>query len=138
MIVPQRIQLRRVKGWRMPANTVVVARPSMLGNPFVVTKEPTKHPTWSVHYVPNPRVDIGPGGFVDDFETREEAIECAVDTYREWATEGRNHYLRVLYFIDSHKLSGKNLGCWCPLVQPCHADVLLELANPSLFDEAGP
>lgn len=26
-------------------------------------------------------------------------------------------------------LAGKNLACWCPLDQPCHADVLLELAN---------
>jgi hypothetical protein len=27
------------------------------------------------------------------------------------------------------ELSGKNLACWCPLDQPCHADVLLEIAN---------
>lgn len=27
------------------------------------------------------------------------------------------------------KLRGKDLACWCPLDQPCHADVLLELAN---------
>jgi hypothetical protein len=27
------------------------------------------------------------------------------------------------------ELRGKNLACWCPLNQPCHADVLLELAN---------
>ena len=27
------------------------------------------------------------------------------------------------------QLRGKNLACWCPLDQPCHADVLLELAN---------
>jgi hypothetical protein len=26
-------------------------------------------------------------------------------------------------------LRGKNLACWCPLDQPCHADVLLEFAN---------
>jgi hypothetical protein len=26
-------------------------------------------------------------------------------------------------------LRGKNLACWCSLDQPCHADVLLELAN---------
>jgi hypothetical protein len=26
-------------------------------------------------------------------------------------------------------LRGKNLACWCPLDHPCHADVLLELAN---------
>ncbi len=26
-------------------------------------------------------------------------------------------------------LRGKNLACWCPLDMPCHADVLLEIAN---------
>lgn len=26
-------------------------------------------------------------------------------------------------------LRGKNLACWCPLGRPCHADVLLEMAN---------
>ena len=26
-------------------------------------------------------------------------------------------------------LRGKNLACFCPIDQPCHADVLLELAN---------
>ncbi len=30
---------------------------------------------------------------------------------------------------DLHELRGKNLVCWCPLDQPCHADVLLRLAN---------
>jgi hypothetical protein len=26
-------------------------------------------------------------------------------------------------------LRGKDLGCWCPLDVPCHADVLLKWAN---------
>jgi hypothetical protein len=26
-------------------------------------------------------------------------------------------------------LKGKNLACWCPPGEPCHSDVLLELAN---------
>jgi hypothetical protein len=26
-------------------------------------------------------------------------------------------------------LRGKQLACWCPLGQPCHADVLIEVAN---------
>lgn len=30
---------------------------------------------------------------------------------------------------DVRKLRGKNLACWCPLGRPCHADVLLEIAN---------
>lgn len=42
-----------------------------------------------------------------------------VETEASWAWKGRAK-------ID---LRGKDLACWCPLDQPCHADVLLELAN---------
>ena len=31
--------------------------------------------------------------------------------------------------LDVRKLRGKHLACWCSLDQPCHADVLLEIAN---------
>jgi len=34
--MPERIQLRRTKGWRKPKAAVVVARPGAWGNPFVV------------------------------------------------------------------------------------------------------
>ena len=27
------------------------------------------------------------------------------------------------------ELRGRDLACWCPLDGPCHADVLLEIAN---------
>jgi hypothetical protein len=27
------------------------------------------------------------------------------------------------------ELRGRDLACWCPLDEPCHADVLLEVAN---------
>ena len=27
------------------------------------------------------------------------------------------------------ELRGKNLACWCPIDQPCHGDVLLDIAN---------
>ena len=42
----------------------------------------------------------------------------------------RQHVLDVfdLQTIRS-RLGGRNLACWCPLDRPCHADVLLELAN---------
>lgn len=43
----------------------------------------------------------------------------------------RSRVLNILQSSDSHyldELRGKNLVCWCaPL--PCHADVLIELAN---------
>ena len=35
--MPERIRLSRAKGWRKPAGTVVVARPSRWGNPFTIT-----------------------------------------------------------------------------------------------------
>ena len=35
---PIRVQLRRTKGWRMPVNTVTVARPTKWGNPFMVNE----------------------------------------------------------------------------------------------------
>lgn len=31
--------------------------------------------------------------------------------------------------IVKKELAGKDLMCWCKLDEPCHADVLLEIAN---------
>ena len=28
-----------------------------------------------------------------------------------------------------HLLKGKNLACWCSIGEPCHADILLKIAN---------
>lgn len=33
---PQRVQLRRTKGWRKPPGAVVVSRPTKWGNPFAI------------------------------------------------------------------------------------------------------
>ena len=60
--------------------------------------------------------------------------------YAAWSAEGRQratdafrHLLQmhISCGIDHpfHELRGKDLMCWCPLSEPCHADVLLELAN---------
>jgi len=54
-----------------------------------------------------------------------------VTLYRNWVTEEVQRYLT----IDLAPLRGHDLACWCPLDQPCHADVLLELANAT--GEAG-
>lgn len=129
--MPERIQLSRAKGWRKPENTLVVARPSVLGNPFRVIETANKIEPWQVRYVPHPNVDRRMVEmFVSEWPTRIEAITDAVETYRDWATTGENHYWRVQCFIDDWRLAGRDLACWCPLDQPCHADVLLELANP--------
>jgi hypothetical protein len=100
-VKPVRVQLSRRKGWRMPANTVSVARPGRFGNPF-------KHPEM---------LDGTPWG-----QTR--ARHHAVEDFRDALEEGS-------LVLPLEELRGKNLACWCPLLEPCHADVLLELANPA-------
>lgn len=48
--------------------------------------------------------------------------EQAIRLYREFAEKWN-------LAEDAEELRGKNLACFCPLDQPCHADILLELAN---------
>ncbi|MEI6212221.1 MAG: DUF4326 domain-containing protein [bacterium] len=101
---PVRIQLRRSKGWRMPPNTVKVCRPGPWGNPYLVGTVGT------------------------------ETNELAVRAFRSglaaamqgdyWAGPDVSWIARNIM-----KLRGKNLACWCPPGEPCHADVLLEIAN---------
>lgn len=49
------------------------------------------------------------------------------------ATEAFRHYwpekFPGLVKEAKKELKGKNLACWCKLSEPCHADVLLEIAN---------
>ncbi|KUO53162.1 MAG: hypothetical protein APF82_00815 [Sphingomonadales bacterium BRH_c42] len=113
---PIRVQLRRVKGWRMPPNTVSVARPGPFGNPFIVS-------------------ECREAGFVGT--DRELAARC-VAAFEAWAFSPywRNNWdgeqseaarTKLLSLLPG--LRGKNLACFCPLDQPCHADVLLKHAN---------
>ena len=37
--MPKRLQQKRTKGWRKPANSVVISRPSKWGNPFKIDKD---------------------------------------------------------------------------------------------------
>lgn len=59
---------------------------------------------------------------VSEHQTREQAVA----NFRRALLDGRlqNSVERV-----RRELAGRDLACWCPLDQPCHADVLLELAN---------
>jgi phosphopantothenoylcysteine synthetase/decarboxylase len=51
---------------------------------------------------------------------------AAVADYRQWIMQPEQAHLRDAIRTE---LRGKDLACWCPPDQPCHADVLLELAN---------
>jgi hypothetical protein len=42
---PNRVQLRRTKGWRKPEGAISVARPHKWGNPLELGKTPAYAPT---------------------------------------------------------------------------------------------
>ena len=99
---PQRVQLKRSAGWKMPANTVKVDRTTRWGNPFTVAEcgsialAVAQHGRWM-------RGEIAAPGGADP--PTAEAIRGA--------------------------LGGRDLACWCPANGPCHADLLLTIANPA-------
>lgn len=107
--MPERLQLRRVKGWRLPPGAVSVARPTRWGNPFAIGTE-LRFPFDEVY-----------GPVVRD---REHAVEIFTGYAR--ITSG-------YAFLARRELAGKDLACWCPLPaegEPdiCHARVLLDIA----------
>ena len=89
---PRRIELRTMKGWKMPSNTVSVAKPSWWANQYA----------WWAR-----------GGY-----------SVATSLYRDYIMRRPR-----LIALAQRELRGKNLACRCALNEPCHADVLLELAN---------
>lgn len=104
--MPHRIQLKRTKGWRLPAGAVKVDRSTRWGNPWPIGREG-----------PDGRIAPDAEGAVGMFEDMLADPEKRLAVgYPDTAT------------VCAH-LRGRGLGCWCPLDQPCHADVLLRLAN---------
>lgn len=99
--MPKRIQRRRTKGWKMPAGAVYVGRPTKWGNPWIFG-------AWDEVSGQN----IEPGQAVNLF--RSAVMQVGFDELRKRIVED---------------LRGKDLCCWCSLDKPCHADVLLEIAN---------
>lgn len=104
----------------MPDGAVYVGRPTKWGNPFVV-EVAAPHPA-----------------------RRRAAHAEAVDMFDHllsWGDEGAlvpypkpgqlmdlsDRRERIL--TDIEELRGRDLVCWCDPSAPCHADVLLELAN---------
>lgn len=112
-----RIQRSRAKGWRLPANAVCVTRPGLWGNPFTVAE--------ARRYLVDASED-------DDPRAK------AAGWYRTWITSqtSQGRHMPPTLAMVRDRLRGRDLACWCPLDQPCHADVLLELANSQSYSSA--
>jgi Domain of unknown function (DUF4326) len=124
MMKPTRIQLRRTKGWRMPPNTVKVDRTTKWGNPFhVVQPDPKDSPLQTMMDAQH-GVCFTAEAAVNRFKRLLKAFRlrgsyCANEKKRWW----------VSVAMIRKELRGKNLACWCKPGTPCHADVLLKIAN---------
>lgn len=59
------------------------------------------------------------------YPTEKYTAQSCVDRYRKWLLVESSMTLAAA----KRELKGKNLACWCKLSEPCHADILLELAN---------
>jgi hypothetical protein len=111
---PKRIQLSRKRGWRMPENTVKVDRSTKWGNPFIFIEDGTRAECVAL-FRGLLRDGAAPSRRIADYPRR---LDIRADILRN---------------ID--QLRGKNLACWCRLDEPCHADVLIELAYAPLGGE---
>ncbi|MBM4480356.1 DUF4326 domain-containing protein [Rhodococcus hoagii] len=71
----------------------------------------------------------------DDEISAVEARQFVADAFRDRLASSDRHPGDPLYegtptyHEIRAELAGRDLACWCPLDQPCHADVLLEIAN---------
>ncbi len=109
--MPKRIQLKRAKGWRMPACAKKVDRSTRWGNPFNATQIGA---TFQHAGVPAPIIHL----------QAPPSLDRCLDMYVG--------YLRGRLDADPaflEPLRGHDLACWCSLNQNCHADILLRLAN---------
>lgn len=127
---PERIQRKRSKDWKMPENTIYVGRPGKFGNPYAAR---ISKGTVSKQHGEAGLATMTRQNLVNDFRhwlTRPDPGETS-----RLANGAKHTHLGIPYddrqpILDGlSSLRGKNLACWCPIGQPCHADVLLELAN---------
>jgi hypothetical protein len=121
-VAPVRLQRSRAKGSRLVSPNglpvVCVSRPSKWGNQYSVVRSGPDE--LACYYVA--RWDE----ILKYCFTRDEATRLAVLMYENALLS------RVLpYQVENVRrdLAGKNLSCWCKLGSPCHADVLLRVAN---------
>lgn len=135
-----RIQLRRTKGWRLPAGAVVVSRPTIWGNPWRAGNPgnvcPPLHPG-----LPQTRWPVGTlaaadavqffRGWIEGYALPAEGSPWRATMTREgkrlvWDAFAAR---RAMILSRLPELRGRDLACWCPPGCPCHADVLMRLAN---------
>lgn len=137
---PVRFQLRRTRGYKMPYGSIIVDRRCRWGNIFKVNG-PYKRDEFPYHvYCMEGRQA---GECLGKYKTKREAAQRAVDLFARYFDPSvvepgtPLHDFRERYgwhgfqlaVVSRKVLRGKNLVCWCGPDDPCHADVILRVAN---------
>lgn len=121
---PRRIKRYRTDWQMTPDDAVFVGRGSEWSTPYrVVSCDRRLHHDGLTEF-PHPHYHLLADGvevLPVRWATQREAVDGAVNEYRTYVL-ARHDKIRAA-------LAGKDLVCWCPLRHPCHADVLLEIAN---------
>lgn len=110
---PERIQRKRIKGYRLAPNTVCVTRPGTYGNPY--------YPGSGLGYG---RINVD--GKPVSWDISDPRVQVM---FFKWRMNDMKKHQPNEYEAYIAPLRGKNLACWCRIGEPCHGDVLLELAN---------
>ena len=114
-----RVQMTRKRPWRADhPDAVIVARPTQWGNPYRIERH--MFGGWTIRNTATDKVLLLG-------TNRRDALLGCVELYRQAIEDQREFVPRPSNI--RYDLAGRDLACWCPLDQPCHADVLLELAN---------
>lgn len=131
----RRIQRRRTKGWRAPADTIYVGRGTKWGNPCRQVRYPALDGTEWEHEGRLGKTSgerhafVHPDKHVTWHLVQDATPEQAVTLYRRWLDRRPD-----LVEAARAELAGHDLMCWCPPPKPgqpdhCHAAVLLAIAN---------
>ena len=117
MAKPVRLQLSRKKGFDLQAHSL-----SVNGLPAVNVARPTK---WGNPWRVGMRRCSGRGENYSEVPVIDNAR--AVMFFSDMLALPKRNYPSN---DEIAELTGKNLACWCKPGDACHADVLLDLANP--------
>jgi len=120
---PRRIQRRRRRGWRLPDRAVYVGRPTVWGNWYRVSRSSAYHGLPGSWFV----MDDSGTAYHPAEDTQRSARQLAVELFATSVADGRDPRLTQAQIRS--ELAGRDLVCWCPSTEPCHADVLLAVAN---------
>jgi hypothetical protein len=118
MAKPQRMQVSRQRGFDLQAASrtlnglpaKLVTRPGKWGNPFTID-------------------DIAKRYGLDKAAAQVRAVEMAGEWLRGTLEAKLSPGPPPSRDAIRNELRGHNLACWCKRGTPCHADVLIELAN---------